>query len=93
MKPENENSCCQHDICLSLSLPVLTWTSGGRQRVTCEELRVEHIDGLVVPGIFTLQVNSVQYVLDEDRQHHGHQDGILITQRGKFNVILGMSIL
>lgn len=44
---------------------------------TCEEFCVEHIDSLVVPGILTLQVNSVQDVLDEGCQDHGQQDGIL----------------
>lgn len=44
---------------------------------TCEELGVEHIDGLVVPRILTLQVNGVQKVFNEGGQHHGQQDGIL----------------
>lgn len=44
---------------------------------TCEELGVEHIDGLIVPGIFTLQVDCVQNILDEGSQHHGEQDGVL----------------
>lgn len=51
---------------------------------TCEELSVEHIDGLVVPGILTLQVNSVQNVLDEGRQHHGQQNGILRNTERRF---------
>lgn len=54
---------------------------------TCEELSVQHIDGLVVPGILTLQVNSVQKVLYEGRQHHGEQDGILRgTERGDISL-------
>lgn len=47
---------------------------------TCEEFSVEHVDGLVVPGVLALQVHSVQDVLDEGRQHHGQQDGVLSTQ-------------
>lgn len=43
----------------------------------CEELSVEHVDGLVVPRILTLQVDGVQNVLDEGRQNHSQQDGIL----------------
>lgn len=38
---------------------------------TCEELSIEHIDCLVVPGILTLQVDGVQKVLDEGGQNHG----------------------
>lgn len=44
---------------------------------TCKELRVEHVNRLVVPGILTLQVDGVQEVLDEGGQHHGEQDGVL----------------
>jgi len=44
---------------------------------TCEELGVEHVDGLVVPGILTLQVDGVQNILDEGRQDHGQEDGVL----------------
>jgi len=51
---------------------------------TCEELCIEHVDGLVVPGILTLQVDGVQKVLDEGRQHHGHQDGILEGTERKY---------
>lgn len=45
--------------------------------LTCEELRVEHVHSLVVPGVFALEVHGVQDVLDEDGEHHGHQDGVL----------------
>lgn len=44
---------------------------------TCEELRVEHVDGLVVPRVLALQVDGVQQVLDEGGQDHGEQDGVL----------------
>lgn len=43
----------------------------------CKELRVEHVHSLVVPGVFALEVHGVQDVLDEDGEHHGHQDGVL----------------
>lgn len=43
----------------------------------CKQLRVEHVHGLVVPGILTLEVHGVQHILDEDGEHHGHQNGIL----------------
>lgn len=46
-------------------------------RATCEELSVEHVDRLVVPGVLTLQVDGVQEVLDEGGQDHGEQDGVL----------------
>lgn len=46
-------------------------------RRTREELRVEHVDGFAVPGVLVLQVDGVQHVLDEDGEHHGHEDGVL----------------
>lgn len=56
---------------------------------TCEELSVEHVNCLVVPGILTLQVNRVQKVFNEGRQHHGQQDGILWgTERRHLEVLL-----
>lgn len=45
--------------------------------VTCEQLRVEHVYSLIVPGVLALEVHGVQHILDEDGEHHGHQDGIL----------------
>lgn len=54
------------------------------KHTTCKELSVEHIHSLIVPGVFTLQVDGVQDVFDERRQHHGQQDGILRnTERGQ----------
>ena len=50
---------------------------GGVGGCTSDELCVEHVDSLVVPGVLTLQVNGVQQVLGEGGQHHGHQDGVL----------------
>lgn len=50
---------------------------------TCEELSVEHVDRLVVPGILTLQVDGVQEVLDEGGQDHGEQDGVLGERHGR----------
>lgn len=43
----------------------------------CEQLRVEHVYGLIVPGVLALEVHGVQHILDEDGEHHGHQNGIL----------------
>lgn len=55
------------------------WCGSGEAQdpVTCKQLRVEHVHGLVVPGILTLEVHGVQHILDEDGEHHGHQNGIL----------------
>lgn len=44
---------------------------------TCEELGVQHIDGLVVPGVLALEVHSVQHILNEGGEDHRHQDGVL----------------
>lgn len=43
----------------------------------CKQLCVEHVHSLVVPGVLTLEVHGVQHILDEDGEHHRHQDGIL----------------
>lgn len=50
---------------------------GTCEACTCEELGVEHVDGLVLPGVLTVQVDGVQQVFDEGCQHHGQQDCIL----------------
>lgn len=47
----------------------------------CKQLCVEHVHGLVVPGILTLEVHGVQHILDEDGEHHGHQNGVLEGRR------------
>lgn len=55
------------------------WCRSGEVQacLTCKQLRVEHVHGLIVPGILALEVHRVQHVLDEDGEHHSHQDGIL----------------
>ena len=42
-----------------------------------EELGVEDKDGLVLPGVFAVQVDGVEDVLDEGVHHDGQQDGVL----------------
>lgn len=58
--------------------------------ITCQELSIEHVDSFVVPGILTLQVNSVKKVFNKGCQHHGQKDGILEDKRKQkhFEVIL-----
>lgn len=50
---------------------------------TCEELSIEHVDSLVLPGILTVQVNRVQKVFNKCGQHHGQQDCILKEEEKK----------
>lgn len=59
------------------------WCGSGEAQdpVTCKQLRVEHVHSLVVPGILTLEVHGVQHILDEDGEHHGHQNGVLEGRR------------
>lgn len=72
-----------------------THTPGGiklNKSSTCEELSVEHVDRLVVPGILTLQVNSVQKIFNKSCQYHGQQDGILgETQEGDTDILHKLS--
>lgn len=58
--------------------------------LTCKQLCVEHVHGLVVPGVLTLEVHGVQHILDEDGEHHRHQDGILKGEgdEGDVNTLL-----
>lgn len=44
---------------------------------TCKELRVQHVDSLIVPRVFTLEIDCMQGVFDEGGENHSHQYRIL----------------
>lgn len=76
MKP-GDNTPCDTYIVIVVVDAIFNQSYTQTSCSTCEELGVEHVDGLVVPGVLTLKVNGVQDVLDEGRQDHGQQDGVL----------------
>jgi hypothetical protein len=70
----------------------LVWVREAQSPLTCEQLCVEHVYGLIIPRVLALEVHRVQHVLDEDGEHHSHQDGIL-EGKGREGYVNASSLL
>lgn len=79
MKPRGKEGCREQPVTGPGRHSWGCWSRSGEAQalLTCKQLRIEHVHGLIVPRVLALEVHGVQHILDEDGEHHGHQDGIL----------------
>ena len=56
---------------------------------TNDKLCVQHENGLVLPRVFTVQIDSVQDVFDQGVGHNRQEDGVLKAERQLHGGALG----